>query len=263
MDQARRDGACSRQNNATAELLTTPRNNTTNMSLFGNLGGNQPAASAAPASSSTFGSLFASKPATTSAAPAGGLFGSLGGATSGATSNTAQPANSGGFGGSLFGGALGAKPAASPAPASSAPTGGLFGGAAPEQPQTQTTSLFGGLGGATQQSTANQPSNLTQPSGIGASSLFGAASTQQPQQPQQQQGAPLAQANAGTGRSAHFDHLLERGRKRNAGENGLTGFDELPSLQLGLGDIARKVRNLGAGGPSAAQAQDGQQDRAA
>ena len=256
MDQARRDGACSRQNNATAELLTTPRNNITNMSLFGNLGGNQPAGSAAPASSSTFGSLFGNKPATTSAAPASGLFGSLGGATS----NTTQPASSGGFGGSLFGGALGAKPAASPAPAS-APTGGLFGGAA-AQPQTQTSSLFGGLGGAT----ANQPSNPTQPSGIGASSLFGATSTQQPQQQQQQQqqqGASLAQANAGTGRSAHFDHLLERGRKRNAGENGLTGFDELPSLQLGLGDIARKVRNLGAGGPSAAQAQDGQQDRAA
>ena len=254
MDQARRDGACSRQNNATAELLTTPRNNITNMSLFGNLGGNQPAGSAAPASSSTFGSLFGSKPATTSAAPASGLFGSLGGATS----NTTQPASSGGFGGSLFGSALGAKPAASPAPASG-PTGGLFGGAA-AQPQTQTSSLFGGLGGAT----ANQPSNPTQPSGIGASSLFGATSTQQPQQQQQQQqGASLAQANAGTGRSAHFDHLLERGRKRNAGENGLTGFDELPSLQLGLGDIARKVRNLGAGGPSAAQAQDGQQDRAA
>jgi nuclear pore complex protein Nup93 len=217
MDQARRNGACSRQNNATAELLTTPRprNNITNMSMFVNLGGNQPAGSAAPASSSTFGSLFGSKPATTSAAPAGGLFGSLG-ATPGATSNTAQPANSGGFGGSLFGGALGPKPAAPAAPAS-APTGGLF----------------------------------------------GATSTQQQQQQQQQQEAPLAQANAGTGRSAHFDHLLERGRKRNAGENGLTGFDELPSLQLGLGDIARKVRNLGAGGPSAAQAQDGQQDRAA
>ena len=38
---------------------------------------------------------------------------------------------------------------------------------------------------------------------------------------------------------------------------------ELPSLQLGLGDIARKVRNLGAGGPSAEQARDGAQDRAA
>ncbi|KAH6616730.1 Nup93/Nic96-domain-containing protein [Boeremia exigua] len=230
------------------------------MSLFGNLGGTQPAANAAPASSSSFGSLFGSKPATTSAAPSGGLFGGLGGATQGAASGTTQPASSGGFGGSLFGGALGAKPAASPAPASSAPTGGLFGGAMPSQPQAQTGSLFGGLGGATQQPAAtNQTSNQTQTGGLGAGSLFGAAPTQQ----QQQQGAAPAQTNGGTSRTAHFDHLLERGRKRNAGENGLTSFDELPSLQLGLGDIARKVRNLGAGGPSAAQAQDGQQDRAA
>ena len=103
-------------------------------------------------------------------------------------------------------------------------------------------------------------SNPTQTSGLGQSSLFGTTATQQSQQ---QQGTSLSQANTGTGRSAHFDHLLERGRKRNAGENGLTNFDELPSLQLGLGDIARKVRNLGAGGPSAAQAQDGAQDRAA
>ena len=53
-----------------------------------------------------------------------------------------------------------------------------------------------------------------------------------------------------------FDHLLERSRKRNAGENGFGNFGGLPTLQLGLGDIARKVRNLGQGGPSADQAQD-------
>ncbi|KAF2025276.1 nuclear pore protein-like protein [Setomelanomma holmii] len=103
--------------------------------------------------------------------------------------------------------------------------------------------------------------NQQQTSGLGGSSLFGTSTTQQ--QPQQQQGASLSQSNAGTGRSAHFDHLLERGRKRNAGENGGSNFDELPSLQLGLGDIARKVRNLGAGGPSADQVRDGAQDRAA
>ena len=111
----------------------------------------------------------------------------------------------------------------------------------------------------TQQSNMNNPQ---QTSGLGQSSLFGTASTQQQPQ-QQQQGASLSQSNAGTGRSAHFDHLLERGRKRNAGENAGASFDELPSLQLGLGDIARKVRNLGAGGPSADQVRDGAQDRAA
>jgi nuclear pore complex protein Nup93 len=114
-----------------------------------------------------------------------------------------------------------------------------------------------------------QQSNMSNPqqtSGLGQSSLFGGASTQQQpqqQQQQQQQGASLAQSSAGTGRSAHFDNLLERGRKRNAGENGGSNFDELPSLQLGLGDIARKVRNLGAGGPSADQGRDGAQERAA
>jgi nuclear pore complex protein Nup93 len=141
-------------------------------------------------------------------------------------------------------------------------TPSLFAGAAStSQPQTQAQpSSFGGLFNNTAaQSTTN---NTQQTSGLGQSSLFGATSTQQQPQ-QQQQGASLSQANAGTGRSAHFDHLLERGRKRNAGENGGNSFDELPSLQLGLGDIARKVRNLGAGGPSADQVQDRSQDRAA
>jgi nuclear pore complex protein Nup93 len=109
--------------------------------------------------------------------------------------------------------------------------------------------------------TAQQPNTSNQQtSGFQQSSLFGAGATQQHQQ---QQDGPLSQSNAGTTRSAHFDHLLERGRKRNAGENGGGNFDELPSLQLGLGDIARKVRNLGAGGPSADQVRDGTQDRAA
>jgi nuclear pore complex protein Nup93 len=136
------------------------------------------------------------------------------------------------------------------------------------QPQTQT----GGFSSLFPKPATTQQSNMTNPqqaSGLGQSSLFGTASTQQQpqlqqQQPQlQQQGASLSQSNAGTSRSAHFDHLLERGRKRNAGENGGSNFDELPSLQLGLGDIARKVRNLGAGGPSADQGRDGAQDRAA
>ncbi|KAF2872221.1 Nup93/Nic96-domain-containing protein [Massariosphaeria phaeospora] len=95
-------------------------------------------------------------------------------------------------------------------------------------------------------------SNPQQTATGGQGSIFGTTSTQQQQQP----GGPLSQSNAGAGRSAHFDHLLERGRKRNAGENGLSSFEELPALQLGLGDIARKVRNLGAGGPSADQTHD-------
>jgi nuclear pore complex protein Nup93 len=225
------------------------------MSLFGNLGGQQPASSSAqtsgaPAPKPLFGALGNN----TSAGTTPSLFGNLGGGPSGAPSS--QPASTGGLGGSLFGGSLGAaKPGSSSFPS--------LGAAPASQPQTQTggfSSMFSKPATAQQSTMGNQQ----QSSGLGQPSLFGATSTQQqPQQQQQQQGASLSQSNAGTSRSAHFDNLLERGRKRNAGENGGSNFDELPSLQLGLGDIARKVRNLGSGGPSAGQVRDGAQDRAA
>ncbi|KAF1947912.1 NIC-domain-containing protein [Clathrospora elynae] len=169
------------------------------------------------------------------------LFGNLGGGASNTQPGTTQPAGSGGFGGGLFSGLGGAKPTATAGPS---PFGG---GASTSQPPPQPAgfSLFGNP--AAQSTPANPLANAQQTSGLGQSS----------------QGAPLSQANAGSGRSAHFDNLLERGRKRNAGENGTTNFDELPSLQLGLGDIARKVRNLGSGGPSADQGKDRAQERAA
>lgn len=232
------------------------------MSLFGSLSGATPASSGT-SSGGLFGSAGGAASGTTGTTPS--LFGNLGGGSN-AQSTTAQPASSGGLGGGLFGGALGgAKPAATTTPS-------LFGGAASTsqpQPQTQSSgfSLFSKP--AAQSTTANPLSGAQQTTGLGGSSLFAPASTAQPQQQQQQQQqsqqptTSLSQTNAGAGRSAHFDHLLERGRKRNAGENGNSNFDELPALQLGLGDIARKVRNLGAGGPSAEQGRDGAQDRAA
>lgn len=235
---------------------------TTAMSLFGNLGGNQPASSAPkplfgnlPTASSTGGpSLFSGLGASTTA-PAGpsttttssgtGLFAGLGGAVSSAaptpslfsglgaatsqSQSTQQPASTNPFAGNRFAG-----------------TGNTTTSAPATQPAA--TTLFG--------NTANA-ANTQQTGGIGLGhpTLFGASSAQHQQQQQQQQaGGPLSQSNIGT--SAHFDHLLERSRKRNAGENGFGGFGELPALQLGLGDIARKVRNLGQGGPSADQAQD-------
>ncbi|KAL5115759.1 nuclear pore complex subunit [Pleosporales sp. CAS-2024a] len=225
-------------------------------SLFGGLGGAQPASSGSSAAPSLFGNSGTS---TTSSGTGPSLFG----AALGATPSTAQPASTGSFGGSLFGGTLGgAKPAAS---TSAFPSLGATSTAQSQsQPQTGASFSLFAKPATTQQSTM---SGQQQTSGLGQPSLFGTASTQQPpqqqQQQQQQQGAALSQSNAATTRSAHFDNLLERGRKRNAGENGGSNFDELPSLQLGLGDIARKVRNLGAGGPSAEQARDGAQDRAA
>jgi len=207
-------------------------------SLFSNLGGAQPASTSAATGGSLFGGTTAASTGTT-----GGLFGNLGGGSAGVQAGTTPPASSGAAtGGSLFGGTLGgAKSTAAPAPS-------LFAGTTPQQQPSQTGggfSLFSNTAAA-QSTRANQQ----QTGGLGQASQ----PQQQPQQ--QQQGAPLSQSTAGTTRSAHFDHLLERGRKRTAGDNGTSNFEELPSLQLGLGDIARKVRNLGAGGPSADQAQD-------
>ncbi|PVI01398.1 NIC-domain-containing protein [Periconia macrospinosa] len=225
-------------NTATTSSGSTP-------SLFSNLGGAQPAAGTSKPTSSLFGGTSGTAPA---AAPnSGGLFSNLGASTS-AAQPASQPTASGGLGTSLFGGGLGGTSTNTPA-STATPALSLGGATAQAQP---ATSGFGGLfskpaGQQTQPATSTNPQ---QTAGPAQPSLFG--TSQAPQQP----GGPLSQSNAGTGRSAHFDHLLERGRKRNAGENGLSNFDELPTLQLGLGDIARKVRNLGTGGPSADQAQD-------
>lgn len=233
-------------------------------SLFGNLGGN---------------AQNTSQP--------GGLFGSLGTTTSGATA-------SGQTGTSLFGASTAAssaprslrdaaplateppKPDLSglfPPVSKPASTGGLFpslnttttttgGGSslfAPSQPATTNATgggLFGSLGGTTAASTlGSQPAQTG--SALGGS-LFAPQQQQGQQlgQPQQQQGGQsMSQSDAPKpSQSAYFDHLLERGKKRNNEQNGTSQLGELPSLQLGLGDIARKVRNLGVGGPSAAHA---------
>ena len=97
-------------------------------------------------------------------------------------------------------------------------------------------------------------------------------------QPQQTSSAPTAQTNATTSQSfgssifsqptfhqsnqalqsqeetprpngrasqpVYFDNLLEKGKKTNA-LHADSGFGDLPSLQLGLGEIARKARELG------------------
>ena len=44
---------------------------------------------------------------------------------------------------------------------------------------------------------------------------------------------------------AYFDNLLEKGRKRVREADGGPDFNDLPSLQLGLGDIAKRARELG------------------
>lgn len=144
-------------------------------------------------------------------------------------------------------------------------TPSLFGAAtnttATQQPQTQGGGLFGNQPAQNTQNTQNmQPSttglggglfglgqNQAQPSGLGlglgastapqntgASSLFGNT---------QQAGASidvgaLAQGNT----TGYFDSLLAKSKKQAQGESPL---EDLPSLQLGLGDLRQRLRRLG------------------
>ncbi|KAJ5788078.1 Nucleoporin interacting component Nup93/Nic96 [Penicillium paradoxum] len=132
-------------------------------------------------------------------------------------------------------------------------TSSLFGGGGlgtSTAPQSNgSNSLFGA-----NKSTASPFTNLSAPSTQNAqtSSLFGG---QTQAQQQTAQGPILGQtqvSNPQHGPStqpAFFNSLLERGKKRPlslAVQN--NNFEDVPSLQLGLDDIRRKARELGAGG---------------
>lgn len=110
----------------------------------------------------------------------------------------------------------------------------LFGTATTTQPQTSASlgSLFGGLAGSQQ---PQQGPQLQVPGG------------------QQSQQRPISQSASTNSQPAYFDALLERGRNRTNGKNGGTGLEEIPSLQLGLPDISRQVRQLGGLRPNAQQ----------
>ncbi|KAL2753668.1 hypothetical protein ACRALDRAFT_1082833 [Sodiomyces alcalophilus JCM 7366] len=148
----------------------------------------------------------------------GGLFGKP------ATTTTTQPQQ----GISLFGGASTTQPAA----ATTSTGGGLFGGAASTTQQQNKPSLFG--------ATTAQPQATTTNAAPGGS-LFGGASmaNQQPQgqtqtnQPQQQTAQPS---------SAYFDSLFAKSKKHGQVDGSM---DELPSLQLGLGDLRQRLKTLG------------------
>ncbi|KAI0878823.1 Nup93/Nic96-domain-containing protein [Hypoxylon argillaceum] len=103
-------------------------------------------------------------------------------------------------------------------PSNTGTSGGPFG-------STQNQSQLSGFGllGA---STANQ--------NAGTSSLFGAS-----QQPAAStNGGALPQGNT----SGYFDSLLAKSKKQAQGESPL---EDLPSLQLGLGDLRQRLRKLG------------------
>ncbi|KAL8682814.1 MAG: hypothetical protein Q9186_001143 [Xanthomendoza sp. 1 TL-2023] len=113
----------------------------------------------------------------------------------------------------------------------------LFSNLGTSQPQQQTSSLFGPPKPVTSQSTT---SSLFAPQA--ASGAFGASQQQQSQSTQNddQRRAPARQSQP-----AYFDSLLEKGKKRARDTEGASGFGELPGLQLGLTDIARRVREIG------------------
>ena len=57
-----------------------------------------------------------------------------------------------------------------------------------------------------------------------------------------------SQASRVANQSGYFNSLLEKGKKRARGKDEGPGFGEVPSIQLGLGDIAQRVRALGSSG---------------
>jgi len=218
-------------------------------------------ARSAPQMSSIFGQSASQAPSSTSAfPPTSSLFGDLaskpeqkplGGSSlfSGAGGGQSKPEASS----SLFGG-LGSTP--QPQTISGGGGGGLFGSAQPATTQSQGASIF------SNPTTTSAPLNFSNTNTTSAPSLFvNNATTSAPfatsslfSQPQQQQnpaGQPQQQIGQTTDgvsqrtQPAYFNSLLEKSKKRAHDANAGPGFGDLPSLQLGLGDIARRARELG------------------
>ncbi|KAH8194560.1 hypothetical protein TruAng_011270 [Truncatella angustata] len=213
--------------------------------LFGGLlGGNKPAGS---------GGLFGGAPTTTTPAPAmGGLFGAPN------TSNTqSNPGNTS----SPFGGALNLNTAGN-TNTNTSTGGGLFGNNNPAAQPPAGTSLLGGLGtqnnpavggglfgGATAQPQSNTGGGLFGASTINQASNTGALGLGQYTNNQAGQsllGLGASQANRNAQSQAapmgYFDSLLAKSKKQ---ANGEAPSDDLPTLQLGLGDLRQKLRKLG------------------
>ena len=191
------------------------------MSLFGNFNKGTPAAP------STGGSLFGNQQAATPANPTVGnsLFGQ----------SQSQASTVVGGSTSLFG--------QQPAISSTAATTN----ATPQQGGLR--SLLGGLPRPSVFSNTNTQNMAQQAApgpnlapGLGASVLGVSTTTN-----------PAVNASQGQASVAYFDSLLAKNKKQAEGE---TALGELPSLQLGLGDLRQRLKQLGprTGGDGAAQA---------
>ncbi|KAK4243941.1 Nup93/Nic96-domain-containing protein [Corynascus novoguineensis] len=224
----RRKGSSPPEDTATMSLFMgkgTPGTAISTGSL-GTPGGNQQATGSGNSifgSTTTGGSLFGNNSATGTTTP-----------------TQSRPQTGLGLGSSLFG------------TSTTTPQGSLFGGNQSTTGSTQPTttggnSLFGGtlLGNST--ATTTQPAGgsflsstatnggLRLGLGLGNTTTTNpAASTNQ----QQQQQAPSSALPTG----ALFDSLLAKNKKEAEGE---TALGELPSLQLGLGDLRQRLKKLG------------------
>ncbi|KAJ2905148.1 hypothetical protein MKZ38_006225 [Zalerion maritima] len=178
----------------------------------------------------------------------GGLFGN--------TSNAPKPVGSL-FGASTLGGS---------STAGSTTGSGLFGQPPAQQPQQQQqtggASIFGAprpagtssfLGGGAAQNQQQQPQQQQQqpqkPSLFGTGGLGGstmgipAASTQPAQNaPAASTAGPDPSKSTAQATGAYFDSLLQKSKKQAEGE---TPLEDLPSLQLGLGDLRQRLKKLG------------------
>ncbi|KXX76011.1 Nucleoporin NIC96 [Madurella mycetomatis] len=188
--------------------------------LFGNTGTTTPAAGAGNSifGSTTTGSSLFNKPA------------------AGATAAPAQQQPSTGFGSSLFGTST-TTPKQSLLGNPQAGTGTGGGGA------TTQSSLFPGLSGTSTTATTQAPGasflSSTNHIGGGFGNLGNSTSGAQNAAASTNQQAPLSGALP-TG--ALFDSLLQKNKKQAEGE---TALGELPSLQLGLGDLRQRLKKLG------------------
>jgi len=127
--------------------------------------------------------------------------------------------------GSLFGGLNASK--------LGQPTSSFFSNLA--QSQQPGSSMFGSVNASQTQPQA-APSMFASPMNNGQQRGGGGSlATQQPNQTGQQSQAATQKSGA------YFDTLLEKSRKRVHGE---TTLEELPSLQLGLGDLRERIKRL-------------------
>lgn len=148
--------------------------------------------------------------------------------------------------------------------------GGMFAGLGANTTKPAGTSLFGGLTGTTLGGTSTTQPQTTQPATTSAPSLFGgltntagtglglgATATTNPPAPQPAPTTSLfgntttqaqptfantnSQAPPPTG--AFFDSLLAKSKRKLDGDDAM--LDDLPPLQLGLGDLRQRLKKLG------------------